>query len=429
MIAVQAAFGTLLKSTEWLHSDKYSATNHMEMQHYYFDNDWDLISHQGDSPQDQVSPHRHKHHCHSSDQDSNTQDQHRDVPAAPPPATSKGVLADSLELLDPILLSQPLSDPSLGLSEDHLLPNIVSQLCAIHVDNPAQPQPADLVVTLSDQAPHDTDISIHYLIATFLAREQPISNSLLLNTNTPNLDTNLQALLDILASKDKVIDMTSVKGPTHLINVINPIAFTAATDNNPDCLSQSQILQATDCDNFVQAQHSKIKGLENADVFEYHFMSELASLPAGTGLLNAIWSYCHKCKPNGNLSKYKSHICVNSSKQLFGLNYWNTYAPIVHNTVCLMFILLTILGLASCQIDYTQAFLQADLDDLVYMCVPQGWYYDMVTKWLQQFDNPKYVDTTFFIKLKKILHGCKQAAHNWYQHLAKGLLAHGFNQS
>jgi len=40
--------------------------------------------------------------------------------------------------------------------------------------------------------------------------------------------------------------------------------------------------------------------------------------------------------------------------------------------VHLMFIISTIFGLASQQIDYTQAFLQATLDDLVYMRIPQG---------------------------------------------------------
>jgi len=169
--AIQAAFGTLLKSIEWLHSDKYAATNQIETQHYYFNNDWDLISHQGDLPQDYASQHHHKHHCQSSKQDSTTQVQHRDIPAAPPPATSKGALADSLELLDPMLLSQPLPDPSPGLSEDHLPSNILSQLCAIHVDNPAQPQLADLEESIPDQAPQDTNVSINSLIAAFLARE------------------------------------------------------------------------------------------------------------------------------------------------------------------------------------------------------------------------------------------------------------------
>jgi len=72
----------------------------------------------------------------------------------------------------------------------------------------------------------------------------------------------------------------------------------------------------------------------------------------------------------------QSHICVNCSKQQYDINYWNMYAPIIQwSTICLMFIILTIFALDSQQIDYTQAFPQATLDDSVYMCIPQGWYY------------------------------------------------------
>jgi len=39
-------------------------------------------------------------------------------------------------------------------------------------------------------------------------------------------------------------------------------------------------------------------------------------------------------------------------------------------------ILSALLGLASRQVDYVQAFPQASLDDPVYMRIPQGWYYD-----------------------------------------------------
>jgi len=58
--------------------------------------------------------------------------------AAPLLIASKGAPADSTELSDLILLNQPLFDPSPGLSEDCLPPNIISQLCAVIVDNPAQ---------------------------------------------------------------------------------------------------------------------------------------------------------------------------------------------------------------------------------------------------------------------------------------------------
>jgi len=143
------------------------------------------------------------------------------------------------------------------------------------------------------------------------------------------------------------------------------------------------MLHAHDRHQFVVAQQPEITGLEDADVFKYHSMGELQSLPLGMHLLNAIWSYSHKCKPNRNISKHKSRICVGGSQQQYSIDYWNTYAPVVQwSTICLMLILSTILGLASHQIDYVQAFPQATLDDPVYMRIPQGWYYDTTTSHL-----------------------------------------------
>jgi len=177
-------------------------------------------------------------------------------------------------------------------------------------------------------------------------------------------------------------------------------------------------------------QQPEITGLKDADVFKFHPMDELQSLSASTHLLNAICSYHQKCKLNGNISKHKSCICVDGSNQQYGINYWNTYALVVQwSTVQLMPILLTILGLASCQIDYVQAFPQAAPNDPIYMCIPQGWYYDVTTRCLCLHADPAYHDKSYFIELKHNLYGCKQAAHNWYMHLVKGLLAHGFHQS
>jgi len=65
---------------------------------------------------------------------------------------------------------------------------------------------------------------------------------------------NFQALFNILATKDKVINMNSVEGLTSLINEINPLAFTATTDNNPNILSQSAMLCSSNCTDFVISQ-------------------------------------------------------------------------------------------------------------------------------------------------------------------------------
>jgi len=87
------------------------------------------------------------------------------------------------------------------------------------------------------------------------------------------------------------------------------------------------------------------------------------------------------------------------------------------------------LSLACCQVDYVQAFPQASLNDPVYMKIPQGWCYNPQTQCLIQHTNPAHCNQSYFIKLKRNLYSCKQAAHNWYMHLIKGLKACGFHQS
>ena len=88
-------------------------------------------------------------------------------------------------------------------------------------------------------------------------------------------------------------------------NINSPIAFTAGAKNNPDILLQSQILKATDQEKFFALQLPEIQGLVDTDVFEFCSMSKLQPRAC---LLNAIWSYCHKCHPNGYLLKHKSRI-------------------------------------------------------------------------------------------------------------------------
>ena len=157
----------------------------------------------------------------------------------------------------------------------------------------------------------------------------------------------------------------------------------------------------------------------------------MSQLPSHARLLNAIWSYCRKHCPNGVLLKHKSRICVDGSQQKYGVDYWETYAPVVHwSTVRMVLVLSALLKLKSRQVDYTQAFPQAPLDDDVFMRIPQGWYYDPVSKQLTQHtDDPWHIDKAHFICLKRNINGVKQAARNWYLHLQKGLLHCGFIQS
>ena len=237
----------------------------------------------------------------------------------------------------------------------------------------------------------------------------------------------LLAMQSIIERRLTDHDGTAWDSLSGLLNDLDPFAFAATIDSSSDALSQSQMLKASDQDEFVKAQVPEIEGLTEAGVFEYHFMSEL---PPTAHLLNAIWSYRRKRRPDGTLLKYKSRICADGSQQQYGVDYWETYAPVCQwSTIRLLMIISAMLGLKSRQVDYTQAFPQASLEDPVYMRIPQGWRYDPTLRKLVQFEDPSYRDRACYIQLKRNLYGCKQAARNWYLHLRHGLLGRSFRQS
>jgi hypothetical protein len=84
-------------------------------------------------------------------------------------------------------------------------------------------------------------------------------------------------------------------------------------------------------------------------------------------ILKLIWSYRHKRCPNGTLLKL-SKTCIYASNGSMEL------------CCCLCLILATMLGIPTQQIDFTQAFCNADINRDVYIGIPQGWYYSIVSE-------------------------------------------------
>jgi hypothetical protein len=173
-----------------------------------------------------------------------------------------------------------------------------------------------------------------------------------------------------------------------------PIHAYPVVDNKADTLTQSQMLKTEDQEAFLKTQPKEMEGLLKLGVFDIkHISTKLRE----ARLLNAIWSYQRKQSPIGEFLKYKSLMCVDGSQQEYGRDYWDVYAPVVSwPTIRLLLLPSTILNLKQRQIDYTQAFPQAPLDDPVYMHVPQGWYVGDDGSLLQHTD-PIHQDRTHYI--------------------------------
>ena len=100
--------------------------------------------------------------------------------------------------------------------------------------------------------------------------------------------------------------------------------------------------------------------------------------------------------------------------RFFGENYWDTYAPVVTwASVRLLLIIAKIHNPDSKTIDFVLAFPQADLDVPVYMELPVG---------LSPDNEGDDFWRRYVLRLNKSLYGLKQAGHNWFQKLSKGLI-------
>jgi Reverse transcriptase (RNA-dependent DNA polymerase) len=192
--------------------------------------------------------------------------------------------------------------------------------------------------------------------------------------------------------------------------------------NNPDVLSQAQMLRAKDSKELILHQRDEIDGLQDARVFAY---KKRSTLPEGASILNSIWSYRRKHRPDGTLLKLKTQICADGSMQEQGRDFTDSYAPVVQWSsvrLCL------ILGIPTQQIDFTQAFCNANINEDVYIGIPQGWYYSVITDRLEQHEDPRFKDLQYCMQLVKNLYGTKQAARNWYLLLSETLTSehHGF---
>ena len=125
-----------------------------------------------------------------------------------------------------------------------------------------------------------------------------------------------------------------------------------------------------------------------------------------------MWSFKRKLSPDVTLNKHKARLCAKIGMQQWGINYWETYAPVVNWTsVRLLMILAQLRDLDTKAIDFVLAFPQADLEIPVYMEIPVG-----MTIGNDPDSRKKYV-----LKLKKSLYGLKNASANWHQFLKKCL--------
>ncbi|GJT70842.1 ribonuclease H-like domain-containing protein [Tanacetum coccineum] len=142
----------------------------------------------------------------------------------------------------------------------------------------------------------------------------------------------------------------------------------------------------------------------------------LVPRPSDVNLVRSMWLFKHKFHADGTLSRYKARLVANGSNQQHGVDFDETFSPVVKPAT-----IRTVLSLAVSrqwpihQLDVKNAFLNGDLSETVYMHQPPG------------FVDSRYPNHVCL--LQRSLYGLKQAPRAWFQRFAGYATRAGFSPS
>jgi hypothetical protein len=166
-------------------------------------------------------------------------------------------------------------------------------------------------------------------------------------------------------------DTDAVEDYDTQVQAEDPIAFATSNKSDPDTLHYKGGMEATDTDDFKKAMLQEVDTHTENDHWE---VWKKADVPANQDILPAIWAFKRKRRiDTRTVYKHKSRLNIHGGKQKHGINYWETYSPVVTwFSIRLCLILTLLLGWKTRQIDFVLAFPQAEVECDLFMQLPRG---------------------------------------------------------
>ncbi|CAB0030815.1 unnamed protein product [Trichogramma brassicae] len=171
--------------------------------------------------------------------------------------------------------------------------------------------------------------------------------------------------------------------------------------------SHSDAMLCRDREQWRLAIQEELDSLRNNDTWE------IIDRPPKAELIDTKWVFKVKLDSSGNINRYKARLCARVFKQRQGVNYEETYAPVVrYESLRVLFAVAARLDLEMTQFDVKTAFLYGELEEEILIEIPVG------------LDIPERSRKA--CRLKKALYGLKQASRCWNKRFSGFLSKHGF---
>jgi len=140
-----------------------------------------------------------------------------------------------------------------------------------------------------------------------------------------------------------------------------------------------------------------------------------AKLPNGQRAIGTKWVFKIKRKADGSIEKYKARLVAKGFKQKYGIDYTETFSPVVkYVTLRMVIAIAKYFDWPLDQLDVMTAFLYGVMKEQVFCVVPEGVDLDA------EFDC---------LELVKAIYGLKQASRVWNETFDEFMRSIGFQVS
>ena len=182
------------------------------------------------------------------------------------------------------------------------------------------------------------------------------------------------------------------------------------TADDPEPVTVDDALLSPNKQRWKNAMDKEMQSIHENDVWS------LVPLPSNRKAIGCKWVFKKKIGSDGSIERYKAQLVAQGYAQQRGLDYDETFCPIVGFESLRSVISIAVQhDMHLHQVDFTAAFLNRDLSEEVYMKQPTGFI--------------KEAEEHLVCKLKRSLYGLKQSPRCWNHILDKELKKMGFNQS
>lgn len=185
-------------------------------------------------------------------------------------------------------------------------------------------------------------------------------------------------------------------------------SYLASDCADEDPLNRAEAIKSHDRVQWMAAMKDELKS------FEINNTWTLVELPPDRKPIRTMWVFKRKRAENGTVVRHKARLVAKGCSQQFGIDYSETYSPVVrYGSIRLLIALAAQRGLEIDQMDAVTAYLQGTLDEEIYTFQPEG------------FDD----GSGRVCKLYKAMYGLKQSGRKWNQCLDAALKSFGLNRS